>query len=317
MPKICNPKPSFQTEFKVSVVGCGNVGATAAYAMLLDGTPSEIVLFDIDIAKEKAEGIALDFEHSLPFVPGSKVTATDNYSALANSNLIVITAGARQREGETRLDLIKKNRAIFREMIPKIAKAAPDSIMLIVTNPVDVLTYEALKLSGFPRNRVFGTGTMLDTARLRFHLSEILCLSSQSIEAFIFGEHGDSSFPVWSAANVSGKPLFEFEGFTQNIADECFQKTKNAAYRIIHDVGYTCYSIGTVIREIMRHIFHHSKMVVPLSVVLENEYGEKGVSLSVPCILDSTGVTEIITVPLNKKEQGQLAQSAKTLRAIL
>lgn len=315
MPKACSLKPTFQTEFKVSIIGCGNVGATAAYAMLLDGTPTEIVL--VDRNKDLVDGLLLDFEHSLPFVNYTKVTASADYSACANSNLIVVTAGARQQEGETRLQLIDKNRKIFAQIIPELAKVAPDSILLIVSNPVDVLTYEALKLSGFPSSRVFGSGTMLDSARLRFHLSEWLCLNPKSIEAYVLGEHGDTSFPVFSSANVAGKSLFNFNGFTQQVADKCYEDTKNAAYRIIHDMGFTCYSIATVIREIMINIFQHSKIVVPLSVKLEDFYGHSDVALSVPCVLDSSGVSDVIQVPLDSREQEMLATSVKTLKGYL
>lgn len=313
--KTCTVKSVFQTQFKVSVIGTGNVGATAAYAMLLDGTPSELVL--VDRSKDKAEGLLLDFEHSLPFLHYTKVVGTDDLNACANSNLIVVTAGARQQEGETRLQLIDKNRKIFQELIPKLAKVAPDSILLIVSNPVDVLTYEALKLSGFPENRVFGTGTMLDSSRFQFHIAEKLCLSPKSVQAFILGEHGDSSFPVFSSANVAGKPLKDFEDFTDDIAAQCYEETKTAAYRIINDLGYTCYSIGMVIKEIMVHIFQHSRIVLPLSVKLNDYYGHSDVALSVPCVLDSTGVSEIIKVPLSKGELKMLDKSVKTLKSYL
>lgn len=314
MTKFCT-LPNFQSQFKVSVVGCGNVGATGAYAMLIDGTPTELVL--VDHNKDRAEGLLLDFEHSLSFLPYTKVTASDDYSACKNSQLIFVTAGAKQQEGETRLQLIDKNRKIFQEIIPALAKVAPESILVIVANPVDVLTYEAIKLSGFPEHRVFGTGTMLDTARLRFHLGEKLCLNPQSIEAYVLGEHGDTSFPVFSSANVAGKPLLDFEGFTQKIAQECYESTKNAAYRIIHDIGYTCYSIGIVMREIMKHVYQHSRVVVPLSVRLHDYYGQSDVALSVPCVLDSSGIADVIKVPLNELEQEQLVASTQTLKQFL
>lgn len=300
-----------KTEFKVSIIGCGNVGATAGYAMLLDGTPSELVM--IDVSKEKAKGLVLDFEHSLPFLPYTKISGGSDFAMCADSNFIVMTAGARQVEGETRLDLIKKNRAIFQSIIPKIAKIAPNSILLIVTNPVDVLTYEAIKLAKFPAGRVFGSGTMLDSARLRFHISKKLNLSPHSVNAFILGEHGDSSFPVWSSANIGGKPILEFEKFTKKVAERCYSDTKSAAYRIIHDMGFTCYSIGTVIREIMHHIFQNSREVLPLSILIKDYYGQSDVALSVPCVLDSTGISEIIKIPLNKTERKQLADCAKIL----
>lgn len=307
--------PAFQTQFKVSVIGAGNVGATAAYAMLLDGTPTELVIMDHN--KEKAEGLMLDMEHSMAFLNSTKVVGTDDVRACKNSQLIVVTAGARQQEGETRLDLIKKNRAIFKELIPALAKVAPRAILLIVSNPVDVLTYEAARLSKFPWGRVFGSGTTLDTARLRFHLSQELCLSPKSVEAFILGEHGDTSFPVWSSANVAGMPLLKVPGFSKAQANVAYKDTREAAYRIIHDMGYTCYSIATVIRELMGHIFQHSRVVLPLSVPLHGEYGLKDVALSVPCVLDSTGVSGVVEVPLNRLEKKQLKKSAAVLKSIL
>jgi L-lactate dehydrogenase len=315
MHQSSSEQSNFQTQFKVAVVGCGNVGATAAYAMLLEGTPTEMAL--IDNNKARAEGLLLDFNHTLSFLPYCKITAGDDYNTCANANLIVITAGAKQEEGEMRLHLIDKNRKIFQEIIPIIAKIAPNSILLIVTNPVDVLTYEAIKLSGFPPNRVFGTGTMLDTTRLRFHIGEKLHLNPQSIQAYIMGEHGDTSFPVFSSANVAGKPLADFEGFTEAVAKQCYEDTKNAAYRIIHDIGYTCYSIGMVIRQIMKNIYQNSRIVLPLSVLLNDYYGQSNVALSVPCVLDSNGIAEIIQIPLNKLENEQLAKSSETLRNYL
>lgn len=283
--------------------------------MMIDGAPTELVL--IDHSKERAEGLLLDFEHALSFLPYTKITASDDYSACANSQLIFVTAGAKQQEGETRLQLIDKNRKIFQEIIPALAKVAPKSILVIVANPVDALTYEALKLSGFPENRVFGTGTMLDTARLRFHIGERLCLNPQSIDAYVLGEHGDTSFPVFSSANVAGKPLLEFEGFTKEVAQECYEETKNAAYRIIHDIGYTCYSIGIVMREIMKHVYQHSRVVVPLSVRVHDYYGQNDVAISVPCVLDSSGIADVVKVPLSKVEQEQFAKSAETLKQFL
>jgi len=307
--------PSFQTRFKVVVVGCGSVGATAAYAMMLKGTPTDLVLFDVN--KEKAEGLLLDFEHALSFVSATKLSAGNDFALCKDAHVVVVTAGARQQEGETRLDLLNKNRKIFKEVIPQIAKAAPNAILLIVTNPVDILTYEAIRLSGFPASHVFGTGTMLDTARFRFHLSEKLCLSPKSIQAFVLGEHGDSSFPVLSSAHVAGKLLNNFDGFSDDVAQECFKSTKEAAYRIIHDLGYTCYSIAAVVCEIVEAIFQHARIVVPLSVELKKYYGHSDLALSVPCVLDSTGIAEVIDIPLNEKEQKQLANSADVLKKLL
>lgn len=315
MPHFCKLRSSFEIKFKVSVIGCGSVGATAAYAMLIDGTPSEIVL--VDRKKDKARGLSLDLEHSLSFLNYTKLTSGDDYGLCKDSHLIIVTAGARQEQGETRLQLVEKNRKIFEDIIPKLKAAAPNAIFLIVSNPVDVLTFETARISGLPFGRVFGTGTMLDTARFRYHLSQQLCLSPQSVEAYVLGEHGDSSFPVFSSANVAGKSLFDFPGFTGPIGDKCFEDTQKAAYRIINDLGYTCYSIGIVIRQIMVSIFQHSKIVVPLSIPITDYYGHSDVAVSVPCVLDSDGVSEIIEVPLNDEEQARFVQSVNTLKGFL
>ncbi len=302
-------------KFKVSIVGCGNVGATMAYAMLLDGTPTDLTLVDINASK--AEGLLLDLEHSLSFTSYMKLSSSGDMTACADSSLIVITAGSRTKEGETRLDLIAKNRAIFQDIIPKIAVAAPGSILLIVSNPVDVLTYEALKLSGFPKGRVFGSGTLLDSARLQFHISEKLKINPRSINVFVMGEHGDTSFPVFSSADIAGKSLMSFEGFTQRVADECYTATKNAAYRIIHDQGFTCYGVSTAVLQMMQAIFEDSHEVFPLSTLLEGYYGHSDICLSVPCVLGRHGIIKQIEVPLDEKEQKMLAHSVETLQSYL
>ncbi len=312
MTSFCKVRSEFQKDFKVSVIGAGNVGATAAYTMLLSGIPTEIALIDID--KEKAEGIVMDFQHSLSFLSYAQLSGGNDFTLCKDSDLVVVTAGARQQEGETRLQLIDKNRKIFQSIIPQIVQAAPNAILLIVTNPVDILTLEAQKISGLPAGRVFGSGTFLDTARLRYHISQQLCLSPKSIEAFVLGEHGDTSFPVFSSANIAGKSLFDFPGFTQKVADQCYFDTKNAAYKIIHDVGYTCYSIGMVIREIMLAIYQHARVVLPLSVPLQGKYGYSGVALSVPAVLDSSGIADVIEVPLSQHEKELFDLSVRTLQ---
>lgn len=257
----------------------------------------------------------MDLEHARSFTPNVEITYGDDFAACAGSDIIVITAGRPQKDGETRLDLIKGNREIFSSMIPKVAKAAPDAIFLIVSNPVDIMTYEAIKLSGLPPSRVFGSGTLLDSARLQFHISEKLHIHPSSVDAYILGEHGDTSFPVYSSANILGKPLMEFEGFDAAMGQTCYDDTKNAAYRIIHDQGYTCYSIATAVREITEAIFADQKKVFPLSVLLEDYYGESDVCLSVPVVLGRNGVEKVLTVPLSVEEQAMLKKSAEVLRA--
>lgn len=305
---------NFPNSFKISIIGCGSVGATTAYSLLLNGIATHMTL--IDVRKEQAEGLDLDLEHSIPFTPYCRIKHSADVRDCKDSDLIVITAGKRQSPGQTRLDLIKDNKKIFADIIPKIAKAAPNSILLIVSNPVDILTYEALKLSKFPWQRVFGSGTLLDTARFQFHLSEKLKIHPRSIDAYILGEHGDTSFPVWNSANIVGKSLFNFKNFNKRIAEKCYQNTKNAAYRIIHDLGYTCYSIATAITEIAKNIKEDSHQVFPLSVLLQNYYGHSKVCLSVPSVLCRKGINKIIEIPLDKEEKAKLKKSVDTLKPL-
>ncbi|MBT4916952.1 L-lactate dehydrogenase [Candidatus Peregrinibacteria bacterium] len=313
--KKSDNKSCKECRFKASVIGCGSVGATTAYAYFLSGTVTDLAIVDID--KGRAEGLMLDLEHATAFTPHTEVEASDDFAICKNSDLVVVTAGARQKEGETRLDLIEKNRSIFKSIIPKIAKVAPNAILLIVSNPVDILTHEALKLSKFPKNRVFGSGTVLDSVRLQYHISEKINVHPSSIDAYILGEHGDSSFPYYSSANILGKPLAKWEGFNKKAARQAYKDTKEAAYRIINDQGYTCYSIATVVRELTESIFEDKKKVFTLSVPLENYHGNSGVCLSVPCVLGKNGIEEVIKVPLNAEEKKALKKSVKTLKEIL
>lgn len=302
--------------FKISIIGCGNVGATTAYALMLsEGSMTHLTL--VDIAKEKAEGLALDLEHSIPFSSFVELQSSNDFSACKDSDLVIITAGKKQAEGETRLDLAAANKKIFQDMIPKIVSASSRAILLIVSNPVDVLTYHALKISGLPPSRVFGSGTILDSARFQFHISRKIKIHPKSIDAYILGEHGDSSFPVWSFANVLGKPLKDFPGFSKQTANQCYEKTKNAAYHIIHDLGYTCYSIATAVREIARNIREDNHQVFPLSVLLQNYHGFSDVCLSVPCVVGACGIEKVLDIPLNEKEKQALAHSVETLKSYL
>ncbi len=301
--------------FKAAIVGCGSVGASAAYAYVLDGSVTQMALVDID--EGKAAGLRLDLEHASTFTPNMQIDSSDDLSICQGANIVVISAGARQKEGESRLDLCLKNKKIYANIIPQIAKAAPNAILIIVSNPVDVLTYEAIKLSGFPKERVFGTGTVLDSIRLQFHISEQLQIHPSSIYAHVLGEHGDTSFPMFSSANVLGKSLFDFDNFSSEVADKCYEDTKLAAYRVIHDQGYTCYSIATVIREITNSIFEDKKQVFTLSVPLDNYYGNSDVCLSVPCVLGRGGVEQVLKVPLSKQEQDQLKTSCDSLKPFL
>lgn len=301
------------SDFKISIIGCGNVGATTAYTLLSSNLASEICLFDID--REKTRGIILDFQHAKHFLSETKLTAAKELTDTANSDLIIVTAGSKQKPGQSRPDLVTNNQKIFEQIIPEIAKHSPNSILMIVTNPVDSLTLIAQQLSKFPKNRVIGTGTILDTFRFKFHLSQSTQIHPQNIHTYILGEHGDSSFPVISSANIAGKPLIKF--MKEQEIQTAYKDTQQAAYRIIHDVGFTCYSIAQVCKELTKAIVKNSDKIFPVSTVLEGEYGLKNVSLSVPCQINRNGIKKIIEIPLSSSEKKLLQKSAKQIQSTL
>ena len=291
-------------ERKVGVIGCGFVGASSAFALMQSGLFSEMVLNDADRAK--AEGEALDISHGLPFAKPMKIYAGD-YDALMDCSILVITAGAGQKPGETRLDLVKKNVGIFKSIIPEIAKRNYEGILLIVANPVDILTYAAVKLSGFPENRVFGSGTVLDTARLKYLLGEHLSIDNRSVHAFIIGEHGDSEIAAWSSANVSGIPLNDFCELRGHIEhDESMRRiaenVKNSAYEIIEKKKATYYGIAMSVRRICEAIIRDEKSILPVSSMQHGEYGIHDVSLSVPAIVGRGGVERVVSIELSPEE---------------
>lgn len=300
---------------KVAIIGMGNVGSTAAYALLLNGLVDTLVLYAR--SKEKAYGEKLDLEHGLNFLDPAEIIATDDLADIAGSDVVVITAGVPQKEGETRLDLIKNNTAILEDLMPKLVKHAPQAIFVLVSNPVDILTYKAATIACLPKGRVFGTGTMLDTARFRVHLSEMLSINPRSIHAYILGEHGDSSFPVLSSASVGGQPLNEFPSYSKEQAMDAFKMAKDAAYNIIKAKGATYYAIGVVISKLVKTILHNSRSVLPVTIPIENYYGQYNVSLSVPCIVGRNGVEQILKAQLNEEEQELFAKSANTLKEYL
>lgn len=301
-----------QCSFKVSIIGVGNVGATAAYAMCLDGTLTDLVL--VAHHKDKAEAEKLDIEHALPFLSSVNIVATDDYAQVAGSDLVVVTAGAAQKPGETRLDLLKTNLAIFNDIVPKIYQASPESLVLIVTNPVDILTYHSSKLAAFKPGQIFGSGTILDTARFRFHLSESLQVSPRSIHSYVLGEHGDHSFPVVSSATIGGQKLSEFPGYSADQMKDAFVKTQQAAYQIIQAKGATYYAIATAITKIMSTIYSDSHSILPLSVPLTGQFGQSEMALSLPCVVGRQGIHQSINVPLSAEEQAQFVEAATVLK---
>lgn len=297
---------------RVSIIGGGHVGISAAFTMFLRNTAREIVLFDRDV--EKMQGEQLDFQHSLAFLAPTKIIAAKSLSDTKESDVIVFTAGVSQKPGQTRLDLLAENRKILQETLPEIVKHSPKSVVLIVTNPVDILTFEADKLLGLPKGRVFGTGTSLDTVRFRFHLSEVLSINTKNIHAYILGEHGESSFPVVSSADVGGQLLTTMQGLTGEQIQACFQKAKDAAKTIIAAKGATYYAIGVVVSQLVHAVLEDSKRIFPVSVSLHGEYGYNGVALSVPCVLGAQGIEKILEIPLSNEEKNMMSTSVNTLK---
>ena len=301
---------------KAAIVGCGFVGASIAFRFLQQGLFSRMVLLDADQAK--AEGEAMDLSDGLPYGAAMEITA-GSYDDAADCALIVITAGANQKPGETRLDLIGRNISILRSILEEITARDFQGILLIVSNPVDVLTYAAWKLSGYPRERVIGSGTVLDTGRLKQLLGEELGVDSRNIHAFIAGEHGDSELAVWSEANVSGLALEDFcriRGRALGLADmdRLYREVRDSAYEIIRRKGVTCYGIAMAVGRIAACIVKDEHAVLPISVVMDGQYGLNGLALSIPSILGRQGLEEILEIPLSPEEDRALQASARQMQ---
>lgn len=304
---------------KIAVIGCGFVGSASAFALMQSKLFSEIVLIDADHAK--AEGEAMDISHGIPFVGNMKIYA-GTYDDIVDAAIIVITAGAGQKPGETRLDLVHKNLNIFKSIIPEIAKRECRGILLVVANPVDILTYAAIKLSGFPEQRVIGSGTVLDTARLKYQLGEHLSVDSKSVHAFIIGEHGDSEIAAWSSANVSGIALDDFcemrghynhDQSQENIAE----KVKNSAYEIIEKKRATYFGIAPSVTRICEAIVRDQKSIMTVSNYRTDVQGVPDVVMSLPAIVGSKGVEFPIPLQLSIDEAELLHSSAQTLKNTL
>ncbi len=304
---------------KVALIGCGFVGSASAFALMQSGLFSEMVL--IDANTDKAEGEALDIAHGLSYAKPMQIYA-GKYEDIADAAIIVISAGANQKPGETRLDLVKKNISIFRSIMGELNRVKVEGILLIVANPVDILTAAAQKLSGLPENRVFGSGTVLDTARFKYLLGEHLDVDARNVHAFILGEHGDSEIAVWSSANISGIPVNEFcelkghyehEKAMKEIADN----VKNAAYEIIQKKQATYYGIAMSVRRICEAVIRDEKSILPISRMLHGEYGLDGMALSLPAIVGKGGVEAPVPAKLSDEELAALRKSGETLKEIL
>ena len=304
---------------KCGIIGCGAVGATTSDTLLGSGLFNEMVL--IDINHKKAEGEAMDIGHGAPFVTPVNIYAGD-YKDLADAYLVIITAGANQIPGETRIDLAEKNVKIFKSIIPEIVRYNPDCILLIVSNPVDILTYVALKLSGFEPSRVIGSGTVLDTGRFKYLLGEYLGVDSRNVHALIIGEHGDSEVAVYSSANISGVDLDEFcriwgKGTDKESLHKIYEDVKNSAYAIIERKGATFYAIARVVKRIAQALIRDENTILTVSSLVEGHYGISNVCLGLPSVVGRDGVKQMIDTPLDEDEMMRLTASAQKLRQVL
>lgn len=304
---------------KISIIGAGFVGSTTAFALMNGGLASEIVI--VDLNKDKAEGEAMDLSHGASFVKSVKIKSGD-YKDTKDSDIVIITAGAASKPGETRLDLIQRNLAIFKSIVPEIVKYSPDSILLVVSNPVDILSYITYRLSGFPSERVIGSGTVLDTSRLRYLLGEHFDVDDRNIHTYIMGEHGDSEIVTWSLTNIAGMGV---EEYCDTICKECngdlkyniHDEVKNAAYKIIEKKGATYYAVALAIRRIVEAILRDEHSILTVSTLLKGEYGLENIYLGVPTLIGDSGVKKVLEVPLNENELSELKKSAGTLKKVL
>ncbi len=304
---------------KVGLVGTGMVGSSFAYALMQRSLATEIVL--VDANRERAEGEAMDLMHGVPFVRPMRITAGD-YADLAGAHLVVMTAGANQRPGETRTDLLGRNAAICRDVISKVVEHNPDGLIAIATNPVDILTYIAADIAKLPWGRVFGSGTILDTARFRALLGDYYAVDPRSVHAYIIGEHGDTELPVWSLANIGGVRLQDFhrpdgQAAPQADLDDIFQRTRTAAYEIIKRKNATYYAIGLGLLSIAEAVLRDQRTVMTVSTPLDGQYGVSGMALSLPTVVGADGVIEVLPIQLSEQEQQQFRHSADTLKGLL
>lgn len=303
---------------KAVIVGAGQVGATTAYTLLISGLLSELVL--IDVNRDKALGEAMDIAHGMPLCPPADVRLGD-YPDCKDADIVILTAGLNQKPGETRRDLLQKNLGVFRSIVPQVVKYAPNAILLVVTNPVDALTYETLRLSGFPPERVIGSGTVLDTSRLKYLLGRHTGVDPRNIHAFVLGEHGDSEFAAWSVTRIAGMQLEEYcrtcgsctSGLTEEAEAEFEAEVRRAAYTIIDLKGATYYAVALAVRRIVEAILRDEHSILTVSSLLTGQFGLNDVCLSLPSIVSAHGVERILPLPLSETEVNSLHACARAV----
>jgi L-lactate dehydrogenase len=307
---------------KVSIIGCGNVGMRYAYALMIKGIARQIVIVDLD--KKRLEGEVMDLSHGAPYISPVKVTAGD-YPDISGSDLVVVTAGKKQQPGQSRMELVRDNVGLFRKIVPEIVKYAPEAILLVVTNPVDVLAYAAYKISGKPAAQVMSSGTVLDTARFRFLLSEHCGVDPHNIHAYILGEHGDSEFAVWSKAMIGGVLFKEYCSVCSSSKfchredhfKAIFEEVRNSAYKIIEKKGETSYGIGLALTRITQAILNDENAILPVSSLVEDYLGISDVFLSLPAIVNRSGTKGILRLDLDQSEQAAFKKSAAAVKQVI
>lgn len=304
---------------KISIIGAGFVGSTSAFAIMSEGLAGDIVL--VDVNREKAEAEAMDLRHGAAFVKTVNIVS-GTIEDTKNSDLIIITAGIGQKPGETRLDILKKNIPIFKSIVPELVKFSPDAILLVVSNPVDILTYITYRYSGLPASRVFGSGTVLDTSRLKSILSKSFSIDARNIHAYIIGEHGDSEIAAWSATKIAGMSIEQYEQVVFNKTDANFKENilsevRNAAYEIINRKGYTNYAVALAIRRIVEAVLRDEQSILTLSSLFSGENGITDIYMAMPCVVGKTGIQRILPIPLDKNERANLKKSAEILKKMI
>ena len=303
---------------KVAIVGAGAVGTAIAYAAQIRGVCRQLALYDLNANKVRAE--VLDLNHGLQFTPMAQIAGGDDLEVCADADVVVVTAGAKQKPGQTRLDLAAANVAMCRDLVPKLVELAPNALLLLVTNPVDVVTYAAQQFSGLPVQRVFGSGTVLDSSRLRFLIAEHTGVAVQNVHAYIAGEHGDSEVPLWSTASIGGIPVRDWVAADGPPMDEAartaiYKAVVSSAYEIIEGKGATSLAVGLAVSRILEAILKDEHRVLPVTSRLLGIHGLEDVCLSMPAVVGRAGVIKVLETPLVDGELAQLVASAETVRA--
>lgn len=304
---------------KLAIVGAGAVGSTLAYAALMRGTARDVALLDVN--KQKVEAEVLDLQHGMMFIPPTRITGSDDVEVCRDADVVVVTAGAKQQPGQTRIDLAEATIGLTRRILPGLLEVAPNAIYMMVTNPVDIVTYAAQKISGLPTERVFGSGTVLDSSRLRAAIALHCGVAVGNVHAYIAGEHGDSELPLWSSATIGGVPLLDWRGIDGPALDDeartrIARDVVDSAYRIIAGKGATNYAVGLAATRIIEAVLKDEHRVLTVSSKLEDYYGISDVCLSVPSIIDRRGVAGVLEVPLSDAELTGLRTSAESMRDV-